>query len=240
MSESRFTVYPALDIASGALAAPGGTARASVLGDSPAQVLDSLADAGAQWVHLVDLDRARGTGANDDAIAMAMAAAHARGLLVQLSGGVRDATSLAQAVQKGADRVNLACESINDPGWLQQVFADPPCDLNLCVDVRSGRLISRGSAVDCGPLDDALEWLATLNPRLVVTDIDADGALSGPPTALLDAVAGRGFEVIASGGVRDSADLGTLHTMAAVGVSGAIVGAALHAGMLALNDCFAR
>ncbi|MBU6213116.1 MAG: bifunctional 1-(5-phosphoribosyl)-5-((5-phosphoribosylamino)methylideneamino)imidazole-4-carboxamide isomerase/phosphoribosylanthranilate isomerase PriA [Actinomycetales bacterium] len=237
MSEPQFTVYPALDVAAGALATPGGAARASVLGHSPAQVLAALADAGAAWVHLVDLDRARGAGANDDAIAASIALAHSLGMRVQLSGGILDAAGLARAVGSGADRVNLACESLQDRRWLEGVLRTPPIEVNLCLDVRGELLISRGTGIVCGPLADALEWLAPMHPRLVVTDIDADGALAGPPLGLLGRVADHGFAVIASGGVRDTADLGALRGLAARGVNGVIVGAALHAGALALTDC---
>ena len=238
MSSSTFTVIPAIDIAGGQLAAPSGAARASVLGDDVSAVLSALALSGATWIHLVDLDRARRLGANDGHIAAAVQQAHEHGMKVQLSGGIVDAASLNSALTLTPDRVNVACEALLDVAWLTSTFMSPPCDVNFCLDVRDDQVISRGSGIDCGPLDAALDVLLPMSPRIVVTDVEADGALRGPSLELINRVAARGFQVVASGGVRDAADVQRLRTLADSGVSvvGVIVGAALHTGALQLRD----
>lgn len=238
MSIHPFTVIPAIDIAGGRLASPSGAERASVLGDDLSSVLAALAAAGATWVHLVDLDRARGAGANVMELADAVRQAHEHGMKVQLSGGIVDLLSFDAALALEPDRVNVACEALLDVAWLSTVFASPPCDVNFCLDVRGDHVLARGSGVDCGPLDTALDVLLPMQPRIVVTDVDADGALSGPPLELIRVVADRGFEVLASGGVRDAADVQSLRRLAELGVSvvGVIVGAAIHTGALQLRD----
>lgn len=238
MSPHPFTVYPAVDIAAGTLATARGAARASVLGEDPSTVIATLSAAGARWIHLVDLDRARAIGHNDEEIRKCITYAHECGLKVQLSGGVRDARALEAATAFNPDRVNLACESLHDVSWLSRVLANPPCDLNLCLDVRGSRLISRGTAIDCGELDTALALLHDARPRIVLTDIDSDGAFTGPNWQLIQDLTASGLAVIASGGVRNHDDLELLRSLAGAHLQGVIVGAALHSGTLRVHDCF--
>lgn len=243
MSSRSFTVIPAVDIAGGQLATPSGVNRASALGDDVEKVLTALAASGARWIHLVDIDRARRTGQNNDAIADAVRHARRLDLKVQLSGGICDDASVMAAVAHQPDRLNLACESLLNTDWLVQVLKQPPCEVNICLDVRGQELIARGSGVVCGSLDAALNVLAAITPnrpRVVLTDIDADGALAGPPIELIEAAAARGFEVLASGGVRDAADIAHLRALASRGahLAGVIVGAALHTGALQLRDAY--
>jgi phosphoribosylformimino-5-aminoimidazole carboxamide ribonucleotide (ProFAR) isomerase len=233
-----FTVLPAIDIADGRLATPRGAQRSSVLGSSIEDVLHAVADAGGTWVHLVDLDRARETGSNDASIREAIAFAHAAGLKVQLSGGLHNASALSHAMQQQPDRINIACEALLDRDLLTQLLSDATVELNVCLDAQNGVLIARGTNTPCGNLDEALEWLRPHCSRVVVTNIDADSTLTGPDIALVKHVADQGFRVWASGGVRNAEDLAALRSLAADGVVGAIVGAALHLGHLTLAECF--
>ncbi|MFF0726612.1 bifunctional 1-(5-phosphoribosyl)-5-((5-phosphoribosylamino)methylideneamino)imidazole-4-carboxamide isomerase/phosphoribosylanthranilate isomerase PriA [Streptomyces sp. NPDC004134] len=191
--------------------------------------------AGAEWLHLVDLDAAFGTGDNRARIGEVVAAME---LKVELSGGIRDDASLVAALATGCTRVNLGTAALESPEWVARVIAEHGDRIAVGLDVRGTTLRGRGWTRDGG---DLYETLARLDAegcaRYVVTDIDKDGTLQGPNLQLLrDVCAATDRPVVASGGVSSLDDLRALATLVPEGVEGAIVGKALYAKAFTMEE----
>lgn len=238
---TSFTLLPAVDVVAGQSVRLVQGAAGTETGYGPA-LPAALAwqEAGAEWVHLVDLDAAFGRGENRALLAEIVGALDVR---VELSGGIRDDDSLRAALGTGCARVNLGTAALEDPEWTARVIAEHGDRVAVGLDVRpeSGgyRLSGRGWTRDGGELFETLARLdAEGCARYVVTDIGRDGTLTGPNVDLLAAVcAATDRPVIASGGVSSLADLTSLAALP--GVEGAIVGKALYAGAFTLPAALA-
>ena len=206
----RLTLLPAVDVAGGqAVRLVQGAAGTETDYGAPLQAALAWQAAGAQWLHLVDLDAAFGRGSNAELIASVV------GLLdiaVELSGGIRDDASLAAALATGCARVNIGTAALENPDWVRSAIAEHGDKIAVGLDVRGTRLAARGWTREGGQLDEALDRLeADGCARYVVTDINKDGMLSGPNLDLLRHVCARTARpVIASGGVSSLADLEAL------------------------------
>jgi 1-(5-phosphoribosyl)-5-[(5-phosphoribosylamino)methylideneamino] imidazole-4-carboxamide isomerase/N-(5'phosphoribosyl)anthranilate isomerase len=226
-------LLPAVDVAGGQAVrlVQGAAGSETSYGDPLAAALD-WTNAGAQWVHLVDLDAAFGRGENRAQLATITGALSDAGVFVELSGGIRDDASLDAALATGATRVNLGTAALEDPDWVRAAIARVGPRIAVGLDVRGTTLSARGWTRDGG---DLFEVLARLDAdgcaRYVVTDVGRDGTLTGPNLELLANVcAATDRPVIASGGVSTLADLTALATLEGAGVEGVIVGKALYAG----------
>jgi 1-(5-phosphoribosyl)-5-[(5-phosphoribosylamino)methylideneamino] imidazole-4-carboxamide isomerase/N-(5'phosphoribosyl)anthranilate isomerase len=191
--------------------------------------------AGAQWVHLVDLDAAFGRGSNRELLAEVVGRLDVD---VELSGGIRDDASLAAALATGCRRVNLGTAALETPDWVRGAIARHGDRIAVGLDVRGTTLSARGWTQDGGELFEVLARLdADGCARYVVTDVNRDGTLTGPNLELLRNVcAATDRPVVASGGVSSLADLQAIATLVAQGVEGAIVGKALYAGQFTLGE----
>ncbi|NDB18976.1 MAG: bifunctional 1-(5-phosphoribosyl)-5-((5-phosphoribosylamino)methylideneamino)imidazole-4-carboxamide isomerase/phosphoribosylanthranilate isomerase PriA, partial [Actinobacteria bacterium] len=217
--ERLFRVLPAIDISAGRSVRLTQGIVDSESFAAPEVVARDFIAAGARWLHVVDLDLARGSGENSTQMAQVVSVAHAAGVKVQVSGGIHTLAAVDAAFSAGADRVNLACEALHDPDLLARVAKEHADHVSVSLDVRGDALIARGSGTNCGSLAAAVATLKDLDlNRVVVTDIDADGALSGASLALVDAVAAQGMHVIASGGIATLADVRALASRVALGV----------------------
>jgi phosphoribosylanthranilate isomerase len=233
------TLLPAVDVRDG-------TAVRLVQGESGTETsygnpLDAALDfqaQGAEWIHLVDLDAAFGTGSNAELLAEVIGRLDVQ---VELSGGIRDDASLAAALATGCRRVNLGTAALEDPDWTRRVIGAHGDRIAVGLDVRGTTLAARGWTREGG---DLWETLARLDAdgcsRYVVTDVTKDGTLRGPNLALLrDVCARTDRPVMASGGVARLDDLHELAELVPVGVEGAIVGKALYAGAFTLAEALA-
>ncbi|HEY7054038.1 MAG TPA: bifunctional 1-(5-phosphoribosyl)-5-((5-phosphoribosylamino)methylideneamino)imidazole-4-carboxamide isomerase/phosphoribosylanthranilate isomerase PriA [Mycobacterium sp.] len=197
---------------------------------------------GAQWIHLVDLDAAFGRGSNRELLAELVGKLDVN---VELSGGIRDDTSLAAALATGCSRVNLGTAALENPAWCTRVITEHGEKVAVGLDVQivdgEHRLRGRGWETDGGDLWQVLERLDSEGcSRFVVTDVTKDGTLAGPNIDLLARVADRtDAPVIASGGVSSLDDLRQIAMLTDVGVEGAIVGKALYAGRFTLPQALA-
>jgi 1-(5-phosphoribosyl)-5-[(5-phosphoribosylamino)methylideneamino] imidazole-4-carboxamide isomerase/N-(5'phosphoribosyl)anthranilate isomerase len=191
---------------------------------------------GAEWIHLVDLDAAFGRGNNRELLAEVVRRVD---LAVELSGGIRDETSLAAALATGAARVNLGTAALESPDWVRSVIARYGEQIAVGLDVRGRTLAARGWTKDGGDLWATLDRLdADGCPRYIVTDVHRDGTLTGPNLDLLrDVCAATQGAVVASGGVSSIADLRALSGLGTV--EGAIVGKGLYAGAFTLPEALA-
>jgi phosphoribosylanthranilate isomerase len=230
------TLLPAVDVAGGqAVRLVQGAAGTETGYGDPMEAALAWQQAGAEWLHLVDLDAAFGRGSNADLLAGVV---RRLDLQVELSGGIRDDESLAAALATGCTRVNLGTAALERPDWVRSVITQHGDQIAVGLDVRGTGLAARGWTSEGGDLH---ETLARLNAdgcaRYVVTDVTKDGTLRGPNLDLLrDVCARTASPVVASGGVSSLADLQAIAELVPLGVEGAIVGKALYAGAFTLED----
>ena len=237
----QITLLPAVDVSRGRAVqlVQGEAGRETAYGD-PVAAAKRWQQAGAEWIHMVDLDAAFGRGSNAALLATMIAEV---GISVELSGGIRDDAALAAALSTGAQRVVVGTAALERPDWVRQVIAQHGDRIAVGLDARGDRLAARGWTTDGG---DLWETLARLDrdgcARYVVTDVSKDGTLKGPNVELLRAVAAATpAPVIASGGIAEVADLVALAEAAAAGanIEGSIVGKALYAGRFTLPEALA-
>lgn len=229
-------LLPAVDVSDGqAVRLVRGEAGTETSYGDPLDAALAWQSAGAEWVHLVDLDAAFGRGTNRELLAGVVGRLD---IQVELSGGIRDDDSLAAALATGARRVNLGTAALEDPAWCGRAIAEHGDRIAVGLDVRDGRLAARGWTRDGGDLFEVLDRLERDGcPRYVVTDVTKDGTLTGPNVDLLRSICERTERpVVASGGVSSLNDLRTLSGLLEVGVEGAIVGKALYAGAFTLEE----
>jgi phosphoribosylanthranilate isomerase len=233
-------LLPAVDVAGGqAVRLVQGVAGTQTSYGDPVDAALAWQDAGAGWIHLVDLDAAFGRGSNGPLLASLIGQLTVR---VELSGGIRDDKALDAALATGCSRVVIGTAALEDPDWVAAVIAEHGDRIAIGLDVRGTRLAARGWTADGGELDDALDRLEAAGcARYVVTDIEKDGMLRGPNTDLLRRVCARTARpVVASGGVSSLADLRAIAGLADLGVEGVIVGKALYAGAFTLTQALAE
>lgn len=246
-------LLPAVDVANGLAV----THRTSAGGDAGAgmSALDAClrwVEAGADWIHLVDLDAAFGRGSNAPLLAQVIAdlARLHPGVSVQWSGGVSSADDVKRALAAGAKRVNLGAGALKDLAATTALVGRFGRHLNVCLDVSAASAAlsadlaayvvhPRGQGGPVGPLEPIL---AALNEAgtgaYVVTDRVRDGALSGPNLPLLGALSGAtSAQVIASGGVSCAGDIAAIQDLAASypNLCGVILGKALYTGHIDLK-----
>ncbi len=233
---SYLELLPAVDVKDGRAVrlVQGELAKESIYG-APLEVALEFQAAGAEWLHLVDLDAAFGRGSNAVLLAEVVGALDIK---VELSGGIRDDESLRRALATGCARVNLGTAALEDPQWTARVIAEFGDRIAVGLDVRGHVLAARGWTKEGG---DLFETLARLDKdgcaRYVVTDVTKDGTLAGPNLELLQSVcAATNKPVVASGGISSLADIQALCDLNATGVEGAIVGKALYAGAFTLQE----
>lgn len=229
-------LLPAVDVVDGqAVRLTQGEAGTETNYGHPLEAARSFVEAGAQWLHVVDLDAAFGRGSNAPLLADIT---RELPINVELSGGIRDDESLRRALDAGARRVNLGTAALEDPEWAERVIAEFGDRVAVGLDVRGETLSARGWTRDGGNLWEVIDRLNAVGcSRYVVTDVARDGMLSGPNTELLRRVCETTVvPVIASGGVSSLADIIALRELVPAGVEGAIVGKALYAGAFTLEE----
>jgi len=236
VSGPRLELLPAVDIADGrAVQLVQGVAGSGGEFGDPLDAALAWQEQGAEWLHLVDLDAAFGRGSNRELVDGIVGALD---INVELSGGIRDADSLASALATGCRRVNLGTAALEQPEWTAEAIADHGDRIAVGLDVRGTTLAARGWTRDGG---DLWETLARLDQegcaRYVVTDVNKDGMLAGPNLGLLQQVCQRTSRpVVASGGVSTLDDIQALRGLVDTGVEGAIVGSALYRGAFTLPE----
>jgi len=229
-------LLPAVDVKDGRAVrlVQGELSQESIYG-APLEVALEFQSAGAEWIHLVDLDAAFGRGDNARILAEIVGVLDIK---VELSGGVRDDESLARAIATGCRRINLGTAALENPEWTARIIAEHGDLIAVGLDVRGQTLATRGWTSEGG---DLFETLARLDrdgcARYVVTDVTKDGTLTGPNIELLKSVcATTSKPVVASGGISNLSDIADLAALTSIGIEGAIVGKALYAGAFTLGE----
>lgn len=234
--EPILELLPAVDIVNGqAVRLVQGEAGSETGYGSPLDAAHAWQDAGAEWVHLVDLDAAFDRGDNRALIAEVV---KSLSLKVELSGGLRDDASLEAALELGVARVNLGTAAIENPEWTAQAIARHGEKIAVGLDVRGTTLAGRGWTKEGGDIWEVLARLEDAGcARYVVTDVTKDGTLRGPNVELLTQMCERTDRpVVASGGISGLDDLRALRALVPLGVEGAIVGKALYSGQFTLPE----
>jgi phosphoribosyl isomerase A len=232
-----FTLYPAVDIKDGAAVrlTQGRADAQTIYDDDPVAAAQRFADAGTEWLHVVDLDAAfTGEPRNRHLIEQIV---RATGCRVQASGGVRTLEDVQASLAYGAERVVIGTMALSDPGFVERVLDAVGPRIAVGLDARGRVLQARGWTEEAGDLFDALERFTTMGvPRFVYTDVAKDGMLQGPNIEMLRRVAdATSAHVTASGGVSSLADLEVLATCHER-VDAAIVGKALYSGAFELAE----
>jgi phosphoribosylformimino-5-aminoimidazole carboxamide ribonucleotide (ProFAR) isomerase len=230
-----FELIPAIDVHRGRLARLDPIPPASVryLPGDPVEIAAAFAEAGARWIHVVDLEASLGEGVPADLRLLERVA----GLPVQVeAGGGLSEEGVRLALGHGAARAVLGAAALAEPDTVERAVAEHGDRVAVGLDVRSGWVAPRGAGGPGPPVEVAIERLAAARPAMLVyTDADRDGSLGGPdlegPEAVAEAV---GVPVLASGGVGSVDDLLALSEVR--GVAGAIVGRAIHEGRVDLRS----
>lgn len=232
-------LYPAIDLRDGRCVRlyQGDYGRETVYGDDPVAQARAFEEAGAPWIHVVDLDAARtGVPVNRDAVA---AIAAGVSVPVQSGGGVRDLAAAEALFDAGVARVVVGTAALEDPAFVRDLAARHPVAVGL--DARGRDVAVRGwvegSGADLLDLAKAFEDAGVA--ALVVTEISRDGTLEGPDLAgLAQVMEATSIPVIASGGVGTLDDLRALAELRAAGrsLAGAIAGRAIYEGRFTVRE----
>lgn len=233
----KLELLPAVDVSEGkAVRLTQGELGSEESFGHPLSAAQDWIDSGAEWIHLVDLDAAFGRGSNREVIAEVIA--NAGKTKIELSGGIRDDASLANALELGATRVNLGTAALENPDWTAKVIQLYGEKIAVGLDVRGSTLAARGWTKEGGDLFEVLARLEDAGcSRYVVTDVTKDGTLKGPNLDLLKSVMGRTDKpVVASGGISSLQDIENLKELVSFGLEGAILGKSLYAKKFTLVE----
>ena len=238
----KFTVIPSIDLKGGQVVRllRGDMSKATVYGANPAETARQFEEAGAELIHIVDLDGAiAGAPRNIEAIAQIRASVKCA---IDVSGGLRTIEAVRAAFAAGADRVSIGSAALLNPGLVRDACAEFPEKIFGSIDVRDGKLAVKGW-VETSQLTvaDAAERFRNAGvAAAIVTDIARDGAQVGVDSARIAELAKLvGIPVIASGGVASLEDIRALRTRFEAGVVGVVVGRALYEGNFSLRDALA-
>ena len=230
-------LYPAIDLKDGNCVRllRGEMEAATVFGTDPAAQARAFQDAGAEWLHLVDLNGAfAGRPVNGAAVEAILAAID---IPAQLGGGIRDMATIEGWLDKGLSRVILGTVAVENPDLVRQAAAASPGRIAVGIDARGGRVATRGWATETEVMatDLARQFEDAGVAAIIYTDIDRDGAMQGPNIAATEALARAvSIPVIASGGVSSLDDLRALAGTQVI--AGAISGRALYDGAIDLGQ----
>ena len=243
------TLLPAVDVRDGkAVRLRQGESGSETDYGSPLEAARTWVESGAEWIHLVDLDAAFGTGNNRDQL-RAIVKELGDKVNIEMSGGVRDDASLDAALEAGAARVNIGTAALENPDWTASVIQEGDSlpvsvikkygdRVAVGLDVRGHTLAARGWVKEGGDLFETMAFLDSVGcSRYVVTDVARDGMMSGPNIDLLREVAERtDAKVTASGGISKLDDLRAIKELADLGVDSAILGKSLYARAFTLEE----
>ncbi|MCM3727627.1 1-(5-phosphoribosyl)-5-[(5-phosphoribosylamino)methylideneamino]imidazole-4-carboxamide isomerase [Neobacillus cucumis] len=230
------TIYPAIDMRGGKCVRllQGDYDKETIYGDSPFEMAKSFAAAGAEWIHMVDLDGAKdGKRVNDRFVIEAAQNLDAK---VQIGGGIRTEEDILHYLENGVDRVIIGSIAVSNPEFAIEMIEKYGAKIAVGIDAKNGYVATHGW------LDTSSVKAIELGKRFadagaetfIFTDIATDGTLAGPNiNAVWELAEVTGKNVIASGGVSSLADL---QAIAKKGIRGAIVGKALYENRFTLKE----
>jgi phosphoribosylformimino-5-aminoimidazole carboxamide ribotide isomerase len=232
----RMYIIPAIDLRHGKCVRliQGEYHRQITYRDNPVKQAKEFISAGAEWLHIVDLDGAKvGKPINTEAISAIAALGQ---LKIELGGGIRDEAAIEQILDMGVERVIIGTKALSDFEWFSEMAEKFSGKIVLALDARGSKLATHGWTKDSPQnlLDFATEAAKLSLAAIIYTDITRDGMMTGPnlerTKAMVEAVQ---IPVIASGGVKELSDIKNL---AELGAEAAIIGRSLYEGTLNLAD----
>jgi len=231
-----FTLYPAIDLKGGNVVrlAEGDMDRATIYTSDPAGQARTFAEAGAGWLHVVDLDGAfAGEARNASAVEAILSATPAK---VQIGGGIRTMAAIDRWFGLGVERVIIGTAALTDPGLVRAAAFDHPARIVVAVDARDGLVATRGWAdiSDIPVADMGRRFEDAGVAALLFTDVGRDGMLSGVNSEATAALAiAVKLPVIASGGLAALSEIRALQLRG--GIEGVIAGRSLYDGRIDLK-----
>jgi len=235
-------ILPAIDLLDGQVVRliQGRRDQVTVYSKDPVEVALRWAQAGAHWLHVVDLNGAFDGNYVNLPIAERIIAAC--GVQVELSGGIRTQATLERAMAAGASRVILGTKACEDPVFVEDMARAHGPRIAVAIDAKAGQVVSRGwvasTALTPGTLAKSMRERGV--QIIVCTDVSRDGMLQGPNLSLLNEVLDVGsLQVIASGGIASVKDLEQLKMLKSRGIIGAIIGKALYEGTIDARQAIA-
>ena len=232
-------ILPAIDLKDGKVVRlyKGEFDTVHQVADDPVATAKAFYDAGARYIHMVDLDGAKdGVRKNADIV---RAVAQSVGLKVELGGGIRSMTDLEEVFALGVYRAVIGSAAVSHPEFVKEAVAKYGERIAVGIDTKDGKVKTAGWIEDSG-LDylDFARQMQDINVKTIIfTDIETDGTLQGPAfkklTALQKSV---GCQIVASGGVSNNEDI---RKLAGMGLYGAIIGKAYYAGTIDLAQAAA-
>jgi len=232
-------VWPAIDLRGGKCVRlqQGDYRRETVFGEDPAAMARHWVELGAERLHLVDLDGAR--GGEPANLPSVRAVVEAVGVPCELGGGIRNEGSIRRLLDLGLRRLVIGTLAVREPAWFREMAGRFPGRLVLGIDARDGRVAAQGwtETSEVEAIDLARSFAAEPIAAIVYTDIATDGMMSGPNLSAMAAMqAAVDVPVVASGGVTSAEDVAALK---AAGMAGCIIGRALYEGKLKLPQALA-
>ena len=232
-------ILPAIDVKDGVAIrlTKGELNNQSKYGD-PLEVAGEFVKSGVNWIHLVDLDAAFGLGNNFEILDSIIKSVDIK---IQLSGGIKDDESLNRALTTNCSRINLGTAALDNPEWVESVIKKHGDKIAVALDVDGKVLSPRGGSKSGGDLFQMITRLDKVGcARYVLTDVNRDGALSGPNLELLKEVTSfTKTPIVASGGVSSLSDVKSLMQLTNQGVEAVIIGKGLYTGAFTLAQVLA-
>ena len=235
-------LFPAIDIRNGRCVrlTEGKFECETVFAEDPAEMAVRWADAGAEYLHVVDLDGAlAGQSSNTEVIKRILAKVK---IPVQVGGGIRTLANIENMLALGVTRVILGSVAVRDPELVREACQKFPGQVVVGIDAKNGEVAVEGWGIGggIGAIELAKKMAAVGVEHIIFTDISRDGMLSGVNVeATAELAKASGVKVIASGGVSSLADLKALQVHEADGIEGCIVGKAIYTGALDLKEALA-
>lgn len=237
LSRKHLELLPAVDVSDGkAVRLSRGESSSETEYGTPIEAAQAWLDAGAEWLHLVDIDAAFSRGSNRELITQTIE--RFSSVRIEVSGGIKDAASLESALQLGVERVVLSTAALEDFDFVRWAIQEFKGLIAVGLDVKGTRLSARGQSREVGELEDAILMLEAAGcSRYVITDVTRDGTLEGPNLELLKLVLSKtAAPVVASGGISSLHDIRELKALVRDGLEGAILGKALYAKNFTLEQ----
>ncbi|WP_147534061.1 1-(5-phosphoribosyl)-5-[(5-phosphoribosylamino)methylideneamino]imidazole-4-carboxamide isomerase [Bacillus marasmi] len=234
-----FTIYPAIDMRGGKCVRllQGDYGKETVYGDSPFEMAQAFANAGAKWIHMVDLDGAKdGKRVNDTFV---IEAAQKLTANVQIGGGIRTEADIAHYLERGVERVIIGSIAVSNPDFAIEMIRKYGRHIAVGIDAKNGYVATHGwlNTSEMKAVELGKRFADAGAETFIFTDIATDGMLSGPNVdAVVQMAIETGKSVIASGGVSSLEDLTVLKSQFDKGVSGAIVGKAIYEGRFTVRE----
>ena len=235
-------LFPAIDIRNGRCVrlTEGKFECETVFAEDPAEMAVRWADAGAEYLHVVDLDGAlAGQSSNTEVIKRILAKVK---IPVQVGGGIRTLANIEKMLALGVTRVILGSVAVRDPELVRAACQKFPGQVVVGIDAKNGEVAVEGWGIGggIGAVELAKKMAAVGVERIIFTDISRDGMLSGVNVeATAELAKTSGIKVIASGGVSSLADIKALQLHEADGIEGCIIGKAIYTGALDLKEALA-